>query len=95
MNMTVTERAGKWFEEEMGVHKGDAVQFFVRYGGDANFQSGFSLAVALKKPDEPALMTELNGITFYVEQKDSWYFDNTDFTVDYDDDIGEIRYLHG
>lgn len=95
MKMTVTDRARAWFEEEMNINSGQAVQFFVRYGGDANFQSGFSLAVAVKNPDDPEVMTEVNGITFYVEQKDSWYFDNTDFTVDYDEDIGEITYTHG
>ena len=95
MDMTITDRAYEWFKEEMNLAEGDHVQFFVRYGGDANFQTGFSLALGVKEPDEPAVQAEKGGIIFYIEQKDIWYFDNEDFKVEYDEDIGEIRYVHG
>ncbi|MCR6111410.1 hypothetical protein HXA35_13760 [Bacillus sp. A301a_S52] len=95
MNMTVTNDAVEWFKKELDVESGDHVQFFVRYGGCGNFQSGFSLGVAVKAPDEEAVSDDKEGIHFYVEQKDEWYFDGADFEVIYDKDEQEIKYNHG
>ncbi len=92
--MTVTDQAITWFKDELQLNKGDFVQFFVRYGGCGNFQTGFSLGVAEKEPEDPAVSFEKDGIQFYVEKKDEWYFDNEDFYVDYNEDKEEIEYLH-
>ncbi|WP_280769290.1 HesB/YadR/YfhF family protein [Salipaludibacillus daqingensis] len=94
MNMTVTDEALKWFKNELEVKSGDSVQFFVRYGGCGDFQTGFSLGVAVKTPDEKAASIEKEGILFYVEKKDEWYFDGQNFAVSYDEDKQEISFGH-
>lgn len=92
--MTITDKAFTWFKDELNLEAGDNVQFFVRYGGFGQFQSGFSLGIAEKAPDEPAVSTDKEGVTFYVETKDEWYFDGKSFQVNYSDDKGEITYDH-
>ncbi|ADU31187.1 HesB/YadR/YfhF family protein [Evansella cellulosilytica] len=94
MNIKVTDEAYKWFSEELGVTDGDHVQFFVRYGGCGDFQTGFSLGVSVKEPEEAAVSHVKNGVTFYIEKKDEWYFDDHDLLVQFDDTIDEIKYLH-
>ncbi|PYZ93945.1 hypothetical protein CR194_10250 [Salipaludibacillus keqinensis] len=94
MKITVTNEALKWFKKELEVDSGDHVQFFVRYGGCGDFQTGFSLGVTVKAPDEEATSTEKEGILFYVEKKDEWYFDGQGFVVTYDEEKEEISYNH-
>ncbi|AOM83390.1 HesB/YadR/YfhF family protein [Salisediminibacterium beveridgei] len=95
MNMTITKEAASWFKEELDIHEGDEVQLFVRYGGDANFQRGFSLGVAVKPREEPGIEKKVDGIVFYIEKKDLWYLDGEDFEIMYDSEKEEIAFLHG
>lgn len=95
MEMNISNEAAAWFKEEMDINEGDEIQFFVRYGGDANFQKGFSLGVAVKPREEPGAETEVDGIVFYIEKKDLWYLDDEDFQVIYDKEKEEIVFLHG
>ncbi|PYZ97440.1 hypothetical protein CR205_02245 [Alteribacter lacisalsi] len=94
MKLEISDKAVEWFKSEFELEGGESVQLYVRYGGCGNFQSGFSLAVAKKEPDDPAVSEEKNGITFYVEKKDEWYFDDKDLKVAFNEDTDEIEYLH-
>ncbi|WP_026690281.1 HesB/YadR/YfhF family protein [Alteribacter aurantiacus] len=94
MELTISDKAYDWFKEELELEEGEAVHFYVRYGGCGNFQSSFSLAMAKKDPEDPAVTKEVNGVTFYVEKKDEWYFDDKDLSVELNEDNGEIVYLH-
>lgn len=95
MNMMISKEAVSWFKEELDIHAGDEVQLFVRYGGDANFQKGFSLGVAVKPREEPGIEKKVEGIVFYIEQKDLWYLDDEDFEIMYDAEKEEIVFSHG
>lgn len=46
MEIHLSKDARDWFHQEMEVEAGEAVRFFVRYGGDG-LQPGFSLGVML------------------------------------------------
>lgn len=76
MNMTINEDALNWYKEELDLESGDQVRFFVRYGGCSNVQKGFSLGVAKDAPQEAGVTAEADGITFFIEESDLWYFDN-------------------
>jgi uncharacterized protein YneR len=95
MKLHIETEAGRWFEEEMNLSGGEEIQFFVRYGGCGNFQSGFSLGIAQKEAEEPVCETKENGVRFYIEEKDAWYLDGADLHVVYDEDKEEITYVHG
>ncbi|MBM7097886.1 HesB/YadR/YfhF family protein [Bacillus sp. H-16] len=94
MKLDISDKAFDWFKDELDLESGEAVQFYVRYGGCGNFQSSFSLAMAKKDPEDPAVTKEVNHVTFYVEKKDEWYFDDKDLSVQLNEDSGEIEYLH-
>ncbi|MDL4841028.1 HesB/YadR/YfhF family protein [Aquibacillus rhizosphaerae] len=93
MNMSITQPAVKWYIDEMNLKEGDYVRFFVRYGGYGGIHKGFSLALANDKPNDPAIQTEEQGITFYVENSDLWYFDGMDFHIKYSRKLDEIEYV--
>ncbi|MDP4163330.1 MAG: HesB/YadR/YfhF family protein [Bacillota bacterium] len=83
MKITISEEAANWYQTEMNLASGNYVRFFVRYGGCSTVQSGFSLGVSNEEPVDLGVGTEKNGITFYIEEKDLWYFDQHDLSVDF------------
>ncbi|KIL47841.1 HesB/YadR/YfhF family protein [Jeotgalibacillus campisalis] len=85
MDIQLSKAAVKWFQDEMMVKEGDHVRFFVRYGGSSPIQDGFSLGVSKDDPIEAVVTTKEEGITFYVEEKDEWYFDGHNLEVEYNE----------
>ncbi|MFG6114996.1 HesB/YadR/YfhF family protein [Halobacillus sp. MO56] len=95
MNIEVTEQAAKWYQDELELESEVSLRFLVRYGGSGGLQPGFSLAIQLEEPGEPHASTEVNGITFFVEESDAWYFDDKSLKVDYNStwDEPEFNYV--
>ncbi|MCV9885482.1 HesB/YadR/YfhF family protein [Metabacillus halosaccharovorans] len=89
MKITIDNKAADWYINELQLEEGDTVQFFVRYGGCSNVQKGFSLGVVKQNPEEIGSSVESKGITFFVENRDLWYFDQHDLHVDLDEDAEE------
>jgi len=83
MNIHISDEAFNWYKNEFSLKDGDYVKFFVRYGGFHSLQRGFSLGISLEKPYDIGVGTKKNGVTFYVEEKDLWYFDQHDLYVNY------------
>lgn len=97
MNLIISDEAAAWYIDEMNLQTGDTVRFFARYGGCSTVQSGFSLGVT--KEDETqniGVQTNAKGITFYIEEKDLWYFDDHDLVVEFNLKFGEpeFKYLN-
>lgn len=85
MDIQISERAVRWFKEEMALVTGDYVKFFPRYGGTSPVQEGFSLGMTVEAPDDEAgVAVEKDGIHFFVEERDLWYFSGYDLAVDWD-----------
>ncbi|SIS37345.1 HesB/YadR/YfhF family protein [Salimicrobium flavidum] len=85
MNITVTEEAASWYKDELDLEENDNLQFYVRYGGVGGLQPGFSLGIKVDTPYEAVAETSVEGITFYIEKSDEWYFDNHSLHVSYDE----------
>ena len=88
LKIKISDKALAWFKDEMDVSTGDHIRFRVRYGG-AGLQPGFSLALSSDRPESPAASTDRDGITFFIEGNDDWYFDGHDLTVDYNEQLDE------
>ncbi len=88
----VTEIAATWFIQELHLQKGQAVRFFVRYGAQNDFQTGYSLGITVEKPHHEALSTEVEGIQFFITQDDVWYLDGYSLVVSYNGWEDDIRY---
>ncbi|MCI2254047.1 HesB/YadR/YfhF family protein [Domibacillus sp. PGB-M46] len=89
MNIDITNEALNWFKEEMQAAEGDTVRFYVRYGGSSPLHEGFSLGMTKDEPLEPAVTVSHEGVTYFVEEKDVWYFDGHHLKVTYDEKLQE------
>jgi uncharacterized protein YneR len=89
VEIIVHNKAANWYINELQLKKGDTIQFFVRYGGCSNIQKGFSLGVAKQQPEDVGSSAESNGITFFVENRDLWYFEDNNLSVELDEDADE------
>ncbi|MBO0997661.1 HesB/YadR/YfhF family protein [Bacillus sp. SD075] len=92
MKLTISDQAAKWYMEELGLQEGSHLRFYVRYGGHSTVQSGFSLGIMQEEPEAAAAITTTNEITFYVEEKDLWYFDGHDLHITFNEKLTEPEF---
>ncbi|MFD3445673.1 HesB/YadR/YfhF family protein [Microbacteriaceae bacterium 4G12] len=83
MNLSISNEAAAWYKEEMLLQQGDAIRFFIQYGGCSTVQKGFSLGIRKDTPMNPIVQVEVQGITFFIEEDDVWYFDGHNLSVSY------------
>ncbi|WP_419883991.1 HesB/YadR/YfhF family protein [Peribacillus sp. B-H-3] len=94
MKIFINDEAAAWYKDELALKEGDALRFFARYGGYSPIQSGFSLGVNNTDPENPAAQTEKMGISFFVEETDSWYFDGNDLHIEFNRKYNEPEFLY-
>jgi uncharacterized protein YneR len=82
MNIHINDDAAQWYKDELSLEKGDHLRFFARYGGCSTVQQGFSLGVANEEPVNAGAVTEKNGILFFIEEKDLWFFNDQNLYVE-------------
>lgn len=94
MEIILSTEALNWFKEEMAVKSGDSIQFFARYGGASPLHEGFSLGVRMEDPDEAVVQTEQQGVQYYIERRDEWYFQEHNLHVNVDPTVDELIYSY-
>lgn len=94
MAFTLTKAAAELYKQEMHLKAGDYVRFYVRYGGTNGPGNGFSLGVSLINPETIGEKIEQDGITFFIEQDDMWFLQDTDLTVQRNADSEEIEFVY-
>ncbi|MFJ7733389.1 HesB/YadR/YfhF family protein [Lysinibacillus sp. NPDC097231] len=92
MKIALTDEALQWFKDEMEVESGDFIRFYARYGGSSPFHEGFSLGMTREEPINIGIKTEIDDVTYYIDEKDLWFFDNHSLHVDVDATIEELKY---
>ncbi|SES96129.1 Uncharacterized protein YneR [Salinibacillus kushneri] len=93
MNLNVTKEAANWYIDEMDLAKGDYVQFFVKlYGGIPTIFPSYFLGVSEGMDGTIAIQDEVQGITFYINNKDKWLLDEHDLTIDLKEDEPEFTF---
>jgi len=96
MNICIDREAREWLKQEVSLSEGDFVRFQIRYEEDERnspLQPGYSIRLALfEEPKEPCGITEVDGIVFFVEQSDQWYFQDHDLLVSYNKIQDDIVY---
>lgn len=92
MKIHVSHEAAEWYKDELYLKKGDFVRFFARYGGVSTFQQGFSLGLSTDKPEDVGVSEEIDGVTFFIEDKDMWYFDDKDLFIDFNKSDSEPEF---
>ena len=94
MKIVLSDDALNWFKEEMDVESGNSIKFFARYGGVSPLHEGFSLGVRMEEPDEAAIKTEHDGVQYYIESRDEWFFVDHDLHVNVDPKLNELIYSY-
>lgn len=70
------------------------MKFYAKYGGTSSIQPGFSLGFMVDTPNRMLVSYENEGILFFIDESDEWYFDGHDLYVDYNENLDEIHYLY-
>nr|WP_263313375.1 iron-sulfur cluster biosynthesis family protein [Mammaliicoccus sp. Marseille-Q6498] len=93
MNLEITDKAIEWFKSELEFDNDQALRIFVRYGGEFQLKQGFSPAFNVEplSDSEIGFKDEKDGIPFFIDEKDLWYFDGNDLKIDLNED-SEIIY---
>lgn len=92
MKIIISQQAFRWFQDEFGVKKGDSVKFYAQFYGSSPVQPTYSLGFAKEYPINITASTELEGIIFFVEETDLWYFDGHDLHVEYNEQKDELEF---
>lgn len=83
----ITDAASQWFEDEMAVggNQTAAIRFYGKLYGKTKVHQGFSLGLArVLDPHQVGVNLKKDGVTYYIEQGDNWFFKGYDLKVDYD-----------
>lgn len=94
MKIIVSDQALQWFKEEMEVEQGDTIRFYARYGGSSPFHEGFSLGMNREHPLTIGSETVIDNISFYIEEKDLWFFNKHNLIVEVDEKLDELKYRY-
>ncbi|MCI5775547.1 MAG: iron-sulfur cluster biosynthesis protein [Aerococcus sp.] len=93
MNISLTENAMKFFKDEMGLGEGQGVRFTSKVYGKTEVHEGLSVALRVETPNDNVLgLTTVDGIQFFTDKNDDWFFNGYDLEVDYDNEKGEPLY---
>lgn len=92
MKITLTDAALEWFKQEMEVENGDTIRFYARYGGSSPFHEGFSLGMTREEPIQIGVQTVVDGVTYYIDEKDLWFFNDHNLLVDINPSMDELQY---
>lgn len=95
MNIQLTDKASKWFEEKIPLHEGEAIRFFGKTYGKTEVHDGFSMGIQVDNPEhhnDILASTEVNGRIYFVTREDEWFFSEYDLKIDLDDVYNEPSY---
>ncbi|MDR7001731.1 hypothetical protein [Neobacillus niacini] len=91
MFITIDEKATAWFTKEFEMNKPFNIRMFPQYAGFGEKNKGYSLAFSAEMPANMGYSKEINGITFFVEGNDVWFFEDTQTLLSVDDRLDELQ----
>jgi|SRR5699024_55492 len=92
MKISIAPPASQWFRDELSLEEGDSVRFLGKVYGKTEVHEGFSVGISIESPKMPLAEAMDEGITYFTEKQDDWFFNGYDLEVDYDAEQGEPIY---
>lgn len=92
MKLTITPEAQAWFKKELSVSDSLGIRFYGKVYGSTNVHEGFSVGMSVDQPEHPLYQETLDGMMFYIEEADEWFFKGYDLVVDYNAQLDEPKY---
>lgn len=95
MKLIITDAASKWFRNEMGLKPGDGIKLYGKVYGRTEVHHAFSQAFAKNNhPIDPVMEVKKDGILYYVNEVDEWFFTRLITTVDANDAGPVFHFQH-
>ena len=91
MLISIDDKATTWFTKEFDINKPFSIRMFPQYAGFGQKHKGYSLAFSAETPTNLGYTQEINGITFFVEGNDVWFFEDAETFLTADDSLDEIQ----
>lgn len=91
MKINVSEQAANWYKQEI-ITSLPYVRFYPRYGYGGHIP-GFSVGVSNDQPEEVHASSQVDNLTFYVEEKDAWYFEGVNLDITWNEQLKEPKIL--
>lgn len=92
MKLTITPEAQEWFKRELELAEGQGIKFYGKVYGKTQVHDGFSVGMSVDIPESPLIEENVNGMMFFVEESDEWFFKGYNLVVDYDRELDEPKY---
>lgn len=92
MKLTITPKAQEWFKREIELSDGQGIKFYGKVYGKTQVHDGFSVGMSVDTPETPLIEENTNGMMFFVEEADEWFFKGYVLVVDYDEKLEEPKY---
>ncbi len=92
MKLTVMAKALKWFKQEFSLEKGTGIKFYGKVYGSTQIHDNFSIGLSVDKPLDPLIQKEIEGVLFFIEKEDDWFFEDYNLVVDFNGNLEEPEY---
>ena len=86
MMLQVSPAAAQWYKKELHLEDGAHIKFFGKVYGT---REGFSFTLHVMEPTQAFETITVEGIHFYIEKNDAWFFDDIKLIVDLDEHYKE------
>lgn len=84
MEITISSKAQKWYQDNLELVPGDGIHFYGKVYGKTNVHEGFSLAFSKAKPQQPYYQVQYDGISYFYNDEDVWFFEGLNLAIEYD-----------
>lgn len=84
MLISIDEKALIWFTDEFGINRPFYIRMFPQYAGFGEKHKGYSLGFSIETPANAKYTKEINGVTFYYEENDAWFFNDIETCLSID-----------
>lgn len=92
MFLTIDPQVSAWFQTEMELEEGEAIRFLGKVYGNTEIHDGFSIGIRLEPPKKPLVETIVDGVLYYIETQDEWFFHSYSLQVELDTSLNEPTY---
>lgn len=88
MQIYLTDEVAKWYKDEMLLQDGDTI----RFSGKVYGVNGFSMILNKVAPSKIGTSTTIDGVTYFIEATDAWFFEDSDVYISIDENTNEPKY---
>ena len=93
MKVTVTPKVLEWFKKEIVLEPGQGIRFFGKVYGSTQVHEGFSVGMSVDRPERVMFQETIDGVLFFIDKNDDWFFRGYNVVVDYDEELHEPTYI--